>query len=86
MINLNPERIAFVNELGELLRKAKPHLVKCELKLGSEIAVSAFMPRVHPAHEYVVVTTENGYTYNICVEANNLAAIALDIFKAMTHK
>ena len=34
---MEKERMEFVVECGELLNKAKPHLVSCELKLGKDI-------------------------------------------------
>jgi len=71
---MDENRKEFVRQCGELLRQAKPHLVKCELVL------------CYDKEEFVEVTAQNGAMYHICVEANSLAAIALDIFKAMAHK
>ena len=79
-------KIEFVRKCGELLCIAKPHLLKCELKLGKEITDHVFRRGIHPLDEYVVVTCKNGHTYNIPIEANSLSAIAYDIFKEMMHK
>ena len=83
---LTKERADFVKQCGELLRIAKPNLVKCELKLGKDIKGNIHGVPLLPDSEYVVVTAENGYTYNICVEANSLSAIAYDVFNQMRHK
>ena len=58
------ERADFVKQCGELLRMAKPNLVKCELKLGKDIQDCIHDIGVPlllaPDSEYVVVTAENG--------------------------
>ena len=83
------KRIEFVRECGQLLHKAKRNLVSCELKLGKDIRdihAERGNPSLAPEEEYVVVTCENNYSYNICVEGNSLCAIAAAIFSQMSHK
>lgn len=75
----------FVQKCGELLVIAKPHLVKAEYKLGSEIPSSSFK-RIIPDAEYAVVTCENGHTYEIDITANSLNSIAEAIFHATAYK
>ena len=82
-------RIDFIRKCGELLRMAKPHLISCEMKLGKDIEdkyAKFGHPCIIPEDEYVVVTCENGFTYNLCVEGNSLCAIAEEIFSKMVHK
>lgn len=78
-------RREFVRKCGELLKDAKPHLVSCEYKLGSEMP-----PKLHERYydndEYVLVTCENGYTYSIMITANSLCSIAEAIFSKMAYK
>lgn len=90
----------FVDELGKLLTMAKPHLVKCEFKLGEELPTEkryvtrelksgsvAYTPiDWQPDGEWVVITCENGYQYKINVTANSLAAVAEAVFCAMVCK
>jgi len=83
---MDNKKIEFVRKCGEVLRIAKPHLTSCELKLGKDIRLGVGQPPVHPEDEYVVVTCDNGYSYNILVEANSLGAIASAIFSQMSHK
>ena len=86
---MNYQRIEFVKKCGELLNIAKPNLVSCELKLGKDIIdipAKFGHPTIAPDEEYVVVTCENGYTYNLCVEMNSLCAIASEVFSKMLHK
>jgi hypothetical protein len=86
---MDKQKIEFVKKCGEILKIAKPHLVRCELKLGKDIEdvqAKRGHPALHPEEEYVVVTCENGCTYNICVAANSLCAIASAIFSQMSHK
>ena len=68
----------FVVKLSEVLNIAKPHLT-CEYMLGEEIGK-------YPGSEYVVVTARNGYQYFVCVTADSLAAIGLEVFRAMVCK
>ena len=86
---MNNERIDFVRRCGELLNTAKPHLLSCELKLGKDIEnkhTKLGSPSIVSEDEYVVVTCDNSYTYNLCVESNSLCAIASEIFSKMAHK
>lgn len=86
---MNNEKIEFVKKCSEVLSMAKPHLVSCELKLGKDIndaPARKFHSPLHPEELFVVVTCDNGYKYNICVEANSLCAIASAIFSQMSHK
>ena len=83
---MDSKRIDFVKKCGELLYIAKPNLLNCELKLGKDIPVKPYERDYGPDDEYVVVTCDNGYTYQICVEANSLIAIATAIFTSMVHK
>jgi len=75
----------FADKCGELLTMAKPHLVKCEYRLGKDILPTQFR-QVPDDGEYVVVTCENGYQYYISVTADSLSAIMIDIFTAMMNK
>lgn len=68
----------FVAKLSEVLNLAKPHLT-CEYMLGEEIGKDT-------GGEYVVVTARNSYQYFVCVSANSLAAIGLEVFEAMVCK
>lgn len=72
------EKKEFVVKLNEVLNMAKPHLT-CEFKLGEEIGKNA-------GDEYVVVTCANGYQYHINVSCDSLAAVALDVFRAIVAK
>ena len=88
-ISKNAERINFVKSCGELLHVAKPHLLSCQLKFGRDIEdihEKFGYPSIIPEGEYVVVTCENGYQYNIYIEGNSLCAIASEIFSKMAHK
>lgn len=89
----------FVAQMGELLRMAKPHLVKCEFKLGEELPMEKryieeetsegkayHMVDWQPNGEYVVITAENGYQYKINVTADSLAAVAEEVFREMSCK
>lgn len=69
------ERKEFVEiELSRILRICKPNLVKCEY---IQDPMYGELCKVH---------CENGYTYNICIEANSLSAIVYDVFKQMMYK
>ena len=69
------DRKTFVNqELSKILRITKPHLVKCEYLENNAYGEIC---RVH---------CENGYTYDICIEANSLSAIVCDVFNKMICK
>ena len=83
---MDSQKIDFVRKCGEILNIAKPHLISCELNLGKDIHLSDGQPPVHPDDEYVVVTCDNGHSYNILVEANSLCATASAIFSQMSHK
>jgi len=86
---MNEQRTEFVRKCGELLHTAKPNLISCELKLGKDITdahAKVGHPTLVPDAEYVVVTCENGCTYNLCVEANSLCGIATEIFSKMLYK
>ncbi len=69
------DRKQFVEtELSRILKISKPNLVKCEYahnSYGDEIC------KVH---------CENGYMYDIVIEANSLAAIVYDVFRQMMYK
>ena len=93
------EKKIFVTRLGELLYMAKPNLVKCEFKLGSELPtekryITEETPEGTTFHqidwqpdgEWVVVTCANGYEYKINISGNSLAAIAEAVFSAMVCK
>lgn len=89
----------FVAKLSEVLNLAKPHLT-CEYKLGEELPVTKRWINVknedgsisyqqvdyQPQGEFVIVTCENGYQYEINVSGNSLAAIATEVFEAMVCK
>lgn len=79
------DKKAFTEKCGELLREAKPHLLKCEYKLGKEMPPSQF-EKYLDEDEYVLVTCENGHNYGLLVSGNSLCAIAETIFSAMGHK
>ena len=83
---MNEQRKAFVKRCGELLKEAKPNLVRCELVLGKEINESQAWDLYVPDDEYVVVTCENGCTYKLPVEGNSLCETAHTIFSKMLHK
>ena len=90
----------FVTKLGEVLRIAKPHLVSCEYKLGEELPMTKRWMNVknedgsisyqqvdyQPQGEFVIVTCENGYAYELNVSGNSLAAIGEEVFTAMVCK
>ena len=93
------EKKLFVTRLGELLYMAKPNLVKCELKLGSELPIEKryiteetpegtayHQIDWQPDGEWVIVTCENNYQYKINVSADSLAAIAEEVFREMSCK
>ena len=75
----------FVKQCGELLKVAKPHLVSCEYRLGSEMPPSK-IKKYLDEDEYVLITCENGCTYDILISGNSLISIASAIFREMTHK
>ncbi|MEF9983755.1 MAG: hypothetical protein RR806_07510 [Oscillospiraceae bacterium] len=64
----------FVQAVGELLRLAKPNLVKCEY----EEAVKG--------KENVKVTCDNGHCYYVNITGDSLCAIAEDVFDVMSGK
>ena len=74
-----------VADCERLLRKTKPHLVKCELKYGRDLPEKPF-ERYHPEEQCIEITCENGYTYVLPIEANSHHAIVVEIFKSMAHK
>ena len=89
----------FVAELSKVLNLAKPHLT-CEYKLGEELPVTKRWANVknedgsisyqqvdyQPQGEFVIVTCENGYTYDLNVSGNSLAAIGEEVFSKMCCK
>ena len=89
----------FVAKLSEVLNIAKPHLT-CEYKLGEELPMTKrWVSRVtadgntesvyidyQPHGEFVIVTCENGYEYEINVSGNSLAAIGEEVFTKMVCK
>ncbi len=88
----------FVTELSKVLNMAKPHLT-CEYKLGEELPPEKKWAEFiengapvrkqimeQPTGEYVVVTCSNGYQYKVCVTADSLAAIGVDVFNTMVTK
>jgi len=75
----------FVKQCGELLKVAKPHLVSCEYRLGNEMPPSK-IKKYPDEDEYVLITCENGYTYDIFITGNSLMSTATAIFSKMTHK
>lgn len=89
----------FVAKLSEVLNLAKPHLT-CEYKLGEELPVRKRWTTtqdevgntIHtevdyqPHGEFVIVTCENGYQYEINVSGNSLAAIGEEVFTKMVCK
>ena len=89
-------RKEFVFKVGELLSIAKPNLMYCMLKTGSDIVRehaedptwSQRSPQIVASEydEWVVVTCENGYQYFVPVSANSLAAIAEAVFKYTIDK
>lgn len=68
------EKLNFVeNELTNLIKKAKPNLVSCELiTTGND--------------DIVIITCENGYCYRVNVTCNSLIAIASDVINAVMFK
>ena len=82
---MNEQRKTFVVKCGELLREAKPHLIRCELVWGKDIPPNPLQYYV-PNEEYVLVTCENGYTYKLPIEGNSLCAIAAEVFVKMQYK
>ena len=93
------KKYSFVQELSKVLTLAKPHLVKCEFKLGEELPTekryfteettegTEYIARDwQPDGEWVVVTCDNGYQYKINVTANSLCAIAEAVFTEMSCK
>ena len=89
----------FVAKLSEVLNLAKPHLT-CEYKLGEELPMTKRWANVknedgsisyqqvdyQPQGEFVIVTCENGYQYELNISGNSLAAIGEEVFKAMVCK
>lgn len=89
----------FVAKLSEVLNIAKPHLT-CEYKLGEELPMrkkyittetkdgSTEYNQIdyQPQGEFVIVTCENGYQYELNVSGNSLAAIGEEVFTAMVCK
>ena len=89
----------FVAKLSEVLNLAKPHLT-CEYKLGEELpmtkrwiniknedgSISHQQVDYQPQGEFVIVTCENGYQYEINVSGNSLAAIGEEVFVQMVCK
>lgn len=89
----------FVAELSKVLNLAKPHLT-CEYKLGEELPVTKRWANVknedgsisyqqvdyQPQGEFVIVTCENGYQYELNVSGNSLAAIGEEVFSKMCCK
>ncbi len=77
--------IEFVSKCGELLNAAKPHLLSCEYRLGKDMPPNKFKQYMDE-DEYVLVTCENGYTYDILITGNSLCATANAIFEQMGGK
>ena len=89
----------FVAKLSEVLNLAKPHLT-CEYKLGEELPVTKRWANIknedgstsyqqvdyQPQGEFVIVTCENGYQYELNVSGNSLAAIGEEVFSKMCCK
>lgn len=75
----------FIKKCGELLSEAKPHLIKCEYKLGKEMPLNQF-EKYLDEDEYVLITCENGHTYSLLISGNSLCATATTIFSEMSHK
>ena len=89
----------FVAKLSEVLNLAKPHLT-CEYKLGEELPMTKRWANVknedgsisyqqvdyQPQGEFVIVTCENGYQYELNVSGNSLAAIGEEVFSKMCCK
>lgn len=72
----------FTKKCGELLRNAKPNLVKCEYRLGKDMPKNRF-EKYLDEDEYVLVTCENACTYSILITGNSLCATAAAIFSKM---
>ena len=88
---MDKTRAKYVQECGNLLRMALPHLVSCEMRLGKDLGNATWHPTKGnitpmPDDEYVVVTTEKGHTYTLLIDGNSLIAIANEIFSSMAHK
>lgn len=64
----------FAQAVGELLRLAKPNLVKCEYE------------QTDNDKEYVKVICDNGHCYCVNITGDSLCAIAEDVFDAMSGK
>jgi hypothetical protein len=89
----------FVAKLSEVLNLAKPHLT-CEYKLGEELPTTKRWMNIknedgsisyqevdyQPQGEFVIVTCENGYQYELNVSGNSLAAIGEEVFTKMVCK
>lgn len=86
---ISDKRVKFVEQMGALLRDAKPNLVKCELMLGADVplteAQKSFGLSYPSEGEYVVVTCENDYIYVVSVGCDSPAAIVYDVFKQMMN-
>ena len=68
------DRKEFVEQtLSEILRMAKPNLVRCEHLEKDE-------------DEFCRVHCENGCSYDINISYDSLAAIVLDVFNKMINK
>ena len=83
--SIYPIRAEFVRKCGELLNIAKPNFVSCEIMYGIDIPKRPVVT-FHPDDQYVVVTCESGFTYEINIEACSLAEIAAEIFLKMLYK
>ena len=83
---MNTTKKEFVEKLGEVLRLAKPNLVKCEYSLGKDIEPRGEYNQFIDNDEFVLVYCDNGYRYTVNITANSLASIGYVVFDKMCSK
>ena len=89
------DKKSFVEELSKVLNIAKPYMT-CKYMLGKDIELITYEEKTYllehgnspyaPKGEYVVVDCESGHHYVVCVTADSLAAIVLDVFRKIIYK
>lgn len=67
---------------SDMLKAAKPNLIKAELVRGLDIKPSPY-EFIIPEDDYVVITCENGHQYKVNVTADSKAAIVYDVMGEM---
>jgi hypothetical protein len=83
---MNTTKKEFVEKLGEVLRLAKPNLVKCEYSLGKDIEPRSEYNQFIDDDEFVLVYCDNGYRYTVNITGNSHSAIAYAVFDKMMSK